>query len=98
MNFVASYPLSSEANQWIHQQTTGPEIKAAFAGKKLDHFVCAYGTGGTLVGTGRYLKEHMPDTKLNVCEPSNAPMLYSGIGSTYDGDSRLANEAVRTMI
>ncbi|CAB9531004.1 Cysteine synthase (Partial), partial [Seminavis robusta] len=85
--------FSHEANQWIHQQTTGPEIVAAFAEKKLDHFVCAYGTGGTVVGTSRYLKEHMPATKIHVCEPSNAPMLYSGIKSTYDGDSRIPEKA-----
>lgn len=75
--------FENEANAWIHEQTTGPEILVAFEGKKLDHFVCAYGTGGTLLGVSRYLKQHSPDTKIHACEPSNAPMLYSGVPSVY---------------
>jgi len=39
--------FENEANAWIHEQTTGPEILEAFEGRKLDHFVMAYGTGGT---------------------------------------------------
>jgi len=65
----------------------------AFEGKTLDHFVCAYGTGGTVVGTSRYLQKHLPNTKIHLCEPSNAPMLYSGIGSTYEGDGQIPDQA-----
>ena len=82
-----------QANAWIHEQTTGPEIVQAFEGKKLDHFVMAYGTGGTLLGVSRVLREHSPDTKIHVCEPSNAPMLYSGIPTSYDGNNPIPNEA-----
>jgi cysteine synthase A len=48
----------------------------------------AYGTGGTTLGLSRYLKEHLPSTKTRVCEPDNAPMLYSEIKTEYpeDGD------------
>ncbi|KAL3941798.1 MAG: hypothetical protein SGARI_000475 [Bacillariaceae sp.] len=75
----------SSANAWIHRETTGPEIVKAFkdAGKKLDHFVCAYGTGGTLLGVGSYLKEHSPETTVHCCEPDNAPMIYSDIKTNY---------------
>lgn len=80
--------FENEANAWIHRETTGPEIVNAFrdAGKTLDHFVCAYGTGGTVLGVGSYLKEHSPQTTVHVCEPDNAPMLYSGIPTIYPED------------
>jgi len=80
--------FENQANAWIHRETTGPEIVNAFkeAGKTLDHFVCAYGTGGTVLGVGSYLKEHSPETKVHVCEPDNAPMLYSGIPTKYPED------------
>ena len=79
------------ANAWIHEQTTGPEIVQAFADKdnqQLHYLVMAYGTGGTLLGCSRYLKQHSPETQIHVCEPSNAPMLYSGITTEYqDGEN-----------
>lgn len=77
--------FENEANAWIHRETTGPEIVQAFkdAGKKLDHFVCAYGTGGTLLGVGSYLKKHSPETTVHCCEPDNAPMLFSEIKTNY---------------
>lgn len=82
--------FENQANAWIHQQTTGPEIVEAFAasGKPLDHFVCAYGTGGTVLGVGSYLRKESPTTKIHVCEPDNAPMLYSEIPTTYPGDGK----------
>jgi cysteine synthase A len=82
--------FENEANAWIHEQTTGPEIVSAFEalGKPLDHIFMAYGTGGTALGLSRYLKKHSPTTKTHVCEPDNAPMLYSEIKTEYpeDGD------------
>lgn len=82
--------FENEANAWIHEQTTGPEIVKAFEGlgKPLDHIFMAYGTGGTALGLSRYLKEHSPSTKTHVCEPDNAPMIYSEIKTDYpeDGD------------
>jgi len=78
--------FENQANSWIHEQTTGPEILEAFQGKKLDHFVMAYGTGGTILGVSRTLKKHSADTKIHLCEPDNAPMLYSGIETKYPED------------
>jgi len=77
--------FENEANAWVHEMTTGPEIVEAFedANVKLDHFVVPYGTGGTLKGTAKVLREKSPDTKIHVCEPDNAPMLYSGIDTEY---------------
>lgn len=77
--------FENEANAWIHEETTGPEIVDAFKASSLslDHFVCSYGTGGTLLGVGKYLRKASPKTKIHVCEPSNAPMLYSEIPTEY---------------
>lgn len=77
--------FENEANAWIHEKTTGPEILGAFqeASIQLHHLVCSYGTGGTLLGIGRYLRKHSPHTQIHVCEPSNAPMLYSEIPTKY---------------
>ena len=80
--------FENEANAAIHARTTGPEIHDAFAaaGERLDHLFCSYGTGGTLKGVGRYLREVSPETKIHVCEPDNAPLLYSGVESEWNDD------------
>ena len=69
----------------IHEQTTGQEIREAFedANLKLDHLVIPYGTGGTLVGVSRVMRKWSPNTQIHVCEPTNAPMLISGINTEY---------------
>jgi len=85
--------FENEANAWIHEKTTGPEILNAFqqASMKIDHFVCSYGTGGTLLGVGKYLRKHSPQTKIHVCEPSNAPMLFSDIPTEYPPEKQDEN-------
>src|SRR5436190_14878049 len=66
-------------NAKIHENTTGREILADFAGEKLDYFVTGYGTGGTLAGVGRVLRKERPDTKIILCEPANAALVSSGV-------------------
>ena len=80
--------FENQANAWIHEQTTGPEILNAFSdlGKSLDHIFMAYGTGGTALGLSRHIKANSPSTKTHVCEPDNAPMLYSEIKTEYPED------------
>jgi cysteine synthase A len=75
--------FDNEANAWIHATTTGPEILEALGSERLDHFVTGYGTGGTLNGVSRFLKERSPHTQVHACEPDNAPMLFSGVDTTY---------------
>ena len=77
--------FDNEANAWVHEMTTGPEILQQLCadGKKLDHFVTAYGTGGTLNGVSRVLRARSPGTAIHVCEPDNAPLLHSGIATEY---------------
>jgi cysteine synthase A len=71
--------FDNEANADAHSRTTAPEILAAFRDRGLDYFVTGYGTGGTLKGVGRVLREQSPATKIIVCEPDNSPLLGSGL-------------------
>ncbi len=71
--------FENEANADTHSRTTAQEILADFNGERLDFFVTGTGTGGTLKGVARVLREHRPETKIVVCEPDNVPILGSGI-------------------
>ncbi len=71
--------FENEANADAHTRTTAPEILEAFGDRKLDYWVSGFGTGGTLKGVSRHLKDKSPETKVIVCEPDNAQILGSGI-------------------
>ncbi len=78
--------FENEANADVHSRTTAQEILEDFAGERLDYWVTGYGTGGTLKGVGRVLKEQRPETKIIVCEPDNSRVLASGIPQARDAD------------
>jgi cysteine synthase A len=78
--------FENEANADFHSRTTAREIIDDFAGGRLDYWVTGYGTGGTLKGVGRVLKKERPETKIIVCEPTDAPLLGSGIGQARNPD------------
>lgn len=65
------------ANPEAHYKTTGPEILADTEGK-VDIYVATAGTGGTLTGTARYLKEHIPNLYVAAVEPLSSPLLSEG--------------------
>ncbi|HLX13706.1 MAG TPA: PLP-dependent cysteine synthase family protein, partial [Bradyrhizobium sp.] len=78
--------FENEANPDMHSRTTAREIIDDFDGEKLDYWVTGFGTGGTLKGVARVLSAEMPDTKIVVCEPADAPMLTSGEGQPRHAD------------
>ena len=78
--------FENEANADIHSRTTAGEIIADFKDEKLDYWVTGYGTGGTLKGVSRVLAKEMPDTRIVVCEPEEAPLLGSGVEQARNPD------------
>lgn len=74
--------FNNKANADAHYMTTGPEIYADTDGK-VDCFVAGVGTGGTLTGTGRFLKEKNPDVKIVAVEPATSPLLSKGYAGAH---------------
>lgn len=69
--------FTNEANPHVHEQTTGREIVRQMK-DGLDAFVSGIGTGGTITGAGRVLKEHFPSVRIYAVEPTDSPVLSGG--------------------
>ncbi len=78
--------FENESNADMHSRTTAPEILEAFDGVRLDYRVTGYGTGGTLKGVARVLREKSPATRIIVCKPEVASLLSSGIAQQRHDD------------
>ena len=67
--------FDNPANPAYHRSTTAAEILQDFAGRRLDHFVSGWGTGGTLTGVGEVLRVARPEVRVTACEPAGASLL-----------------------
>src|SRR6266536_2556619 len=73
-DWVMLYQYGNEANTRAHYETTGPEILADLPG--ITHFVAGLGTTGTLMGTGRFLRERVPGVSIVAAEPRYGELVY----------------------
>lgn len=73
-DWVMLYQYGNEANARAHYETTGPEILTDLP--TVTHFVAGLGTTGTLMGVGRYLREHKPDVQIVAAEPRYGELVY----------------------
>jgi [CysO sulfur-carrier protein]-thiocarboxylate-dependent cysteine synthase len=98
-DWVMLYQYGNEANARAHYETTGPELLADLA--EITHFVAGLGTSGTLMGTGRYLREHVPGVQIVAAEPRYGELVYGlrninegFVPELYDGSVLTARLAV----
>lgn len=82
LNGVVLGQFVNPANPEAHYKTTGPEIYEDMDGK-VDYFVAGVGTGGTITGTGKYLKEKIKGVKIVAVEPETSPVLSKGVAGAH---------------
>jgi [CysO sulfur-carrier protein]-thiocarboxylate-dependent cysteine synthase len=81
-DWVMLYQYGNEANARAHYETTGPELLADLP--EITHFVAGLGTSGTLMGTGRFLREHVPGVQIVAAEPRYGELVY-GLRNLSEG-------------
>jgi cysteine synthase B len=81
-DWIMLYQYGNEANTRAHYETTGPELLADLP--QITHFVAGLGTSGTLMGTGRFLREHVPNVQIVAAEPRYGELVY-GLRNLSEG-------------
>jgi cysteine synthase B len=94
-SWVMLYQYGNEANALSHYEGTGPELLADLP--EITHFVAGLGTTGTLMGTGRYLRENKPDVQIVAAEPRYGEGIFAGIstGAVLHAALGMADKAVK---
>ena len=95
-NAVILGQFDNMANPQAHYETTGPELYSQCDGK-IDAFVATVGTGGTVSGVGKFLKEQNPDIKIVAVEPDASPLLSKGVAGPHNIQGIGANFVPATM-
>lgn len=80
--------FETEVNADVHSATTAQEILRDFGAGGLDYWVSGFGTGGTIKGVARVLRERSPSTRIIACEPDNSALLRSGVSQPVDVDGQ----------
>jgi cysteine synthase A len=99
-NIFLPCQFSNEANIKAHFDTTGPEIwwQLSFSALKADAFVAGVGTGGTIMGVGRYLRSLNPAVKLHPIEPTESPTLRTGYKTGQHRIQGISDEFIPAIV
>lgn len=95
-NSIIAGQFTNPANPQAHYESTGPEIYEDAAGH-VDCFIAGIGTGGTVSGVGRYLKERLPSVKIVGVEPASSPLLTKGQAGAHGLQGIGANFVPETL-
>lgn len=87
--------FDNTANRDVHYRTTGPEIWRDSEGR-VDAFVCAVGTGGTLAGVARYLKEYQPDVRIVLADPMGSALYHWVLDGELHAEGKSITEGIGT--